>query len=418
MTSNSSKLQPVRGTQDAMPHENKLFRYIEETAFKVACRYGFGEISTPIFEFTEVFSRTLGDNSDIVTKEMYTFKDRGGDYLTLRPEGTAGVARAVISNGLAQDLPLKLFYRGPMFRYERPQKGRRRQFQQVGIEIIGVSETQADIETIALGQHFLADLGIDKGLTLEINTLGDLESRTTYRGCLVDYLSDYQSKLSKDSALRLSQNPLRILDSKNEDDREIVAGAPLLKDSLNDASKRLFDDLLNGLTQLKLEYIVNDKLVRGLDYYSHTAFEFTSRSLGAQSSVLAGGRYDGLISQMGGPEIPGIGWAAGVERLSLLLDNTHFLDRPISVIPVNKDLTNEAINLADRLRRKGFNVELGYSGNLSKRMKRANKANSCAVIILGADEFLRNKSLVRDMDSGEQVEVSLEHLNKHLEPYK
>jgi histidyl-tRNA synthetase len=208
------------------------------------------------------------------------------------------------------------------------------------------------------------------------------------------------------------------LDSKNEGDREIVAGAPLLKDSLNDESRRLFDDLLNGLTQLKLEYIVNDKLVRGLDYYSHTAFEFTSRSLGAQSAVLAGGRYDGLISQMGGPEIPGIGWAAGVERLSLLLGNTQFLDRPISVIPVNKDLTNEAINLADRLRRKGFNVELGYSGNLSKRMKRANKANSCAVIILGADEFLRNKSLVRDMDSGEQVEVSLEHLNKHLEPYK
>ena len=414
MVSNRSKLQPVRGTQDSLPLECNLLRYVEETAFKIACRYGFGEIATPIFEYTEVFSRTLGNSSDIVTKEMYTFEDRGGDSLTLRPEGTAGVARAIISNGMAQDLPTKLFYRGPMFRYERPQKGRRRQFQQVGIEIIGASEPQADIETISLGYHLLKELGLDKKTTLEINTLGDPSSRAAYRGRLVDYLSSYQTSLSDDSLIRLTQNPLRILDSKNQKDQEIVSGAPLLKNSLNDQSRKFFDEILKGLDQLNIKYKLNEKLVRGLDYYTHTAFEFTSSTMGAQNTVLAGGRYDGLIKQMGGDEIPGVGWAAGVERLTLLLDQSPSLDRPISVIPVTNNLTSEALNLAYQLRKKGFNIDLSYTGNLKKRMKRANKVNSYVAILIGEDELSRNKSLIRNMDSGEQVEVCFDNLEEYL----
>lgn len=414
----SDKMKPVRGTQDILPDDLRLFRLVEETAFAVAGRYGFGEISTPIFEFTDVFARTLGDTTDIVTKEMYTFEDKGGDSVTLRPEGTAGVARAFISNGLAQELPLKLFYRGPMFRYERPQKGRRRQFHQVGVEILGVPGVQADIETIALGRQFLDELKLTGEVTLELNSLGDRESRDTYRETLVAYLSGYRDKLSEDSLKRLETNPLRILDSKSEGDREIVAGAPSLADSLNDQSRDFFDQLCSGLNRLGISFEINHRLVRGLDYYGHTAFEFTTNDLGAQGTVLAGGRYDGLVGVMGGPETPGIGWAAGIERLAMLLGEAPEPLRPIAVIPTGADSQDEALVLAQRLRLKGFQVELGYSGNVGKRMKRANKANARATIILGDDELTRNVGTVRDMDSGEQVEVSLERLEDHLAAYK
>lgn len=414
MVSKRSKLQPARGTQDSLPVECNLLRYVEETAFKIVSRYGFGEISTPIFENTEVFARTLGNTSDIVTKEMYTFKDRGKDSVTLRPEGTAGVARAIISNGLIQDLPIKLFYRGPMFRYERPQKGRRRQFQQVGIEIIGASEPQADIETISLGHHLLRELGLSSKTTLEINTLGDPGSRAAYREKLVNYLSNYKANLSEDSLVRLTQNPLRILDSKSQKDQEILTEAPLLKNSLNDQSKKFFDEILSGLDQLSIKYKINDRLVRGLDYYTHTAFEFTSTALGAQNTVLAGGRYDGLINKMGGPEISGIGWAAGVERLILLLDHFPSLERPISVIPITKSLTSRALNLAYQLRQNGFNIDFGYDGNLKKRMKRANKVNSYAAILIGEEELSLNNILIRNMDSGEQLEICIDNLEEYL----
>jgi len=417
MASKKSSLQPVRGTQDILPEESLLHRHVEDVALKTAELYGFGEISTPIFEFTEVFARTLGDTSDIVTKEMYSFEDRGGEGLTLRPEGTAGVARAFISNGLAQNLPLKYFYRGPMFRYERPQKGRRRQFHQVGVEILGVAGPQADIEVISLAQQFLTALGMEQSITLELNTLGDAESRTAYREKLVGFLSDYRDDLSEDSRERLEKNPLRILDSKDEGDRKVVADAPLLKDSLNDTSQQFFADLLDGLSRLNIEYELNDKLVRGLDYYCHTAFEFTSTDLGAQGTVLAGGRYDGLIEEMGGPSTPGIGWAAGVERLSMLAKAGEEAQRPISVIPTGQDTANDALVLAHRLRRKGFKIDHGYSGNVGKRMKRANSANACAAIILGEDEISKNVGLVRDMDSGEQTEVSLDQIDGYLAKY-
>ena len=282
-----SSLKPVRGTHDVLPEESLRFRYVEETAYRLARRYGFGEISTPTFEFTEVFSRTLGETSDIVTKEMYTFADRGGESITLRPEGTAGVARALISNGLAQDLPLKLFYRGSMYRYERPQKGRLREFHQVGVEILGVAEPLADIEIISLASDFLSALGLADIVTLELNSLGDGESRDAYRKVLVEYLSAHRDKLSEDSLKRLERNPLRILDSKDQGDREVVAGAPLISESLNDASATYFATLTAALGDLGIAYTVNPKLVRGLDYYCHAAFEFTTDALGAQGTVLA-----------------------------------------------------------------------------------------------------------------------------------
>ena len=413
-----TSLNPVRGTQDILPEEGRLYRRVEETAFEVAERYGFGEITTPIFEFTEVFSRTLGDTSDIVTKEMYTFEDKGGDQITLRPEGTAGVARAFISNGLQQNLPLKLFYRGPMFRYERPQKGRRRQFRQVGVEILGVATPQADIETISIAQTFLEELGLKDNITLELNSLGDTDSRSAYCDELVKYLSDHQDKLSKDSLERLDRNPMRILDSKDEGDQAVVVDAPRLQDNLNEASQSFFEDLCEGLTKLGIVFEHNTNLVRGLDYYCHTAFEFKTSDLGAQGTVLAGGRYDGLVGQMGGPETPGIGWAAGVERLSLLLDDGAEAKRPIAVIPVGGKAESEAMVVTEMLRKKGYRVDLGYSGNLKKRMKRANRLNAVAAVLLGEDELTRNVGTLRNMDSGEQKEVSLETLEDHLAPYK
>ena len=413
-----TSLNPVRGTQDILPEEGRLYRRVEETAFEVAERYGFGEITTPIFEFTEVFSRTLGDTSDIVTKEMYTFEDKGGDQITLRPEGTAGVARAFISNGLQQDLPLKLFYRGPMFRYERPQKGRRRQFRQVGVEILGVATPQADIETISIAQTFLEELGLKDYIKLELNSLGDTDSRSAYCDELVKYLSDHQDKLSKDSLERLDRNPMRILDSKDEGDQAVVVDAPRLQDNLNEASQSFFEDLCEGLTKLGIIFEHNINLVRGLDYYCHTAFEFKTSDLGAQGTVLAGGRYDGLVGQMGGPETPGIGWAAGVERLSLLLDDGAEAKRPIAVIPVGGKAESEAMVVTEMLRKKGYRVDLGYSGNLKKRMKRANQLNAAAAVLLGEDELTRNVGTLKDMDSGEQKEVSLETLEDHLALYK
>ena len=385
-------------------------------AFDIAGRYGFGEISTPIFEFTEVFSRTLGETSDVVTKEMYSFTDRSGDGITLRPEGTAGVARAFISGGLAQQLPLKLFYRGPMFRHERPQKGRLRQFHQIGVELLGVDGPQGDIEVMALAAHILDDLGLAGAVTLELNSLGDADSRLAYRQALVAYLSGHRDHLSKESLDRIERNPLRVLDSKDEGDKAVVADAPLLTDYLNDPSRAFFQEVQDGLAALGIAHRVNPRLVRGLDYYCHTAFEFTTTLLGAQGTVLAGGRYDGLIGQMGGPATPGIGWAAGIERLSMLLADVPAPARPLVVIPMNR--ATDALCLCQRMRRAGFSVDLGYSGNLKKRLARANRVNARAAIILGDEEWEREAVAVRDLDSGQQVEISLASLEDHLAKYR
>lgn len=409
-------LQPVRGTHDLLPDEARRHRHVEEVARAIAERYGYGEISTPIFEFTEVFSRTLGDTSDVVTKEMYTFTDRGGEGITLRPEGTAGVARAFISGGLSQHLPLKLFYRGPMFRYERPQKGRLRQFHQVGIEFLGVDNPLADAEVIATGARIIEELGVRGTITCELNTLGDGESRDAYRAALVEYLSGHVGALSKDSVERLQRNPLRVLDSKDEGDKRIVADAPVMTDYLNERSRSYFQQVIDGLTALGVPYRLNPRLVRGLDYYCHTAFEFTTDALGAQGTVLAGGRYDGLIGQMGGPATPGIGWAAGVERLAMLLERPLTGPRPIAVIP-GPD-TVEGLALAERLRRAGLVVEFAFSGSMGKRMKRANKVGARVAVIMGEEEMARGAVAVRDLDSGAQEEVPLASLEGRLAGFR
>ena len=389
---------------------------MEQAAFDVAQLYGYGEIMTPVFEFTEVFARTLGETSDVVSKEMYSFTDRGGESITLRPENTAGVARALISGGLSQSLPLKFFYRGPMFRYERPQKGRQRQFHQIGVELLGIEGPQADIEVIAIGWHILQALGLAEHVTVEINSLGDTESRNAYRGALVEYLSGFKDQLSQDSRDRLERNPLRVLDSKDEGDKAIVANAPLLIDYLNEHSRTFFETVQSGLAKLGVPVKHNAKLVRGLDYYSHTAFEFITSALGAQGTVMAGGRYDGLVGQMGGPATPGIGWAAGVERLSMLMGEIAAPRRPIAVIPMGEG--DEALLTTHKLRQAGYAVEMGYSGNMKKRLARANKANARAAVILGEDELSRQAATVRDLDSGEQEEVPLSDLEVRLARFK
>lgn len=413
-----SGLQPVRGTRDILPDESRQFRHVVEVARSLAERFGYDEIATPIFEFSEVFRRTLGDTSDIVTKEMYSFTDKGGDEVTLRPEGTAGVARALISGGLGQNLPLKFFYSGPMFRYERPQKGRYRQFHQIGVELLGVPEPAGDIEIIALGAAVLDALGIGDRVTLELNTLGNVTSRATYRATLVEYLSGHRDRLSEDSRMRLERNPLRILDSKDKGDRAIMAAAPDFADSLDAESVDFFAAVRNGLAALGIAYKVNTRLVRGLDYYCHTAFEFTTETLGAQGTVLAGGRYDGLIELMGGPETPGVGWAAGIERLSMLVETVPSAPRPIAVIPVGDETERRAQVLAHDLRLRGFAVEIAFRGNLSRRLRRANRLNARAAIILGPDETARGAAMLRDLDSGAQDEVPLSALDERLASYR
>jgi len=413
-----SKLQPVRGTHDLLPEEARRHRHIVETGLRVSERYGFGEIETPIFEFTEVFERPLGEATDVVTKEMYSFTDRGGEQLTLRPEGTASVCRALLTGGLTQSLPAKFYYQGPMFRYERPQKGRMRQFHQIGIELLGAAEPQADIEVIACGADILDAIGVLDRTVLELNTLGDTESRQAYRAALVEYFSGHRDALSEDSRRRLEMNPLRILDSKDQGDRRLLADAPSFDDYLNPASRDFFAGVTAGLDALGIRYTRNPHLVRGFDYYCHSAFEFVTDALGAQGTVLAGGRYDGLVETLGGPAIPGVGWAAGVERLALLVEGVTAPARPIAIVPVGPAGETVALTLAHRLRRAGFTVEHGYSGNVGKRLKRAAKLGARAALILGEDELARGVAQLRDLDAGTQDEAPLDRIEESLARFR
>ena len=409
-----AQLQAVRGTQDLLPAEARRHRAVVETARALSERYGFGEIATPIFEFTEVFARPIGETTDVVSKEMYTFNDRGGEEITLRPEFTAGIARAVLSNGLTQSTPLKFFAAGPVFRYERPQKGRYRQFHQINAELIGVAQPQADIEVIAMGAAILDELGILKSCRLELNTLGDTSSRTAYRTALVAYFTAHLGQLSEESRDRLGRNPLRILDSKDEGDKALVASAPDFGIYLNDESKAFFDQVKRGLDALGIAYALNPRLVRGLDYYCHTAFEFITTELGAQGTVLGGGRYDGLMGMMGGPELPAVGWAGGIERLAMLIAEPKGPTRPIAIIPIGEAAELEALKLAQRLRGAGHVVDLGYSGNAGKRMKRANKIEARVALVLGEDELARGAVTFRDLDAGSQEEIPLGGLDARL----
>ena len=406
-------LQPVRGTRDLLADEQRRHRHVVETARDVAATYGFDEWSTPIFEDTRVFSRTLGETSDVVSKEMYSFTDRGGDNVTLRPEGTAAICRALVSNGLTQSLPQKVFYAGPMFRYERPQKGRYRQFHQIGAELIGTGEPLADAEVIALAADILASLGI-KGVVLELNTLGDSASREAWRAALIAYFRDHADRLSADSQARLERNPLRILDSKAPEDRALLADAPLIGPYLSAEAARFWDGLRQALDGFGVGFRENPRIVRGLDYYSHTAFEFVTDSLGAQGTVLAGGRYDQLVEAMGGPPTPAIGWAGGVERLAMMLEAAPAAPAPVAVIPLGEVPQAAAIGVLQALRRAGLRAETAYAGNLRRRMERANRQGARFAAIIGPDEAARGTVQLKDLASGEQSELAQEGLAAHL----
>lgn len=409
-----SQPQPVRGTHDLLPEDFRAHAHVRDTARDVASRFGYDEMATPIFEFTEVFARTMGETSDVVSKEMYSFESRGGESMTLRPEYTAGICRSFISNGLAQNIPFKVFANGPMFRYERPQKGRQRQFHQIDLECIGAPEAKADVEVIAVAATILDTLGVLDKCELQINTLGDRESRQAYRDALVAYFSQYEGQLSEDSKTRLTKNPLRILDSKDKGDQALVEDAPAFEDYLNENSKEFFADVLSGLDGLGIKYVLNRRLVRGLDYYTHTAFEFVTTELGAQGAVIAGGRYDGLIEALGGKPMPGIGWAGGMERLALLASGAPAQERPIAVIPVGDAAEETVQKLAHQLRLDGYRIELAFKGNVGKRMKRANKLNAKAAILIGEDELERNVCTFKNLDEGSQQEVPLDQIGDQL----
>ncbi len=410
-----SRLQPVRGTRDIFGEEARRFSHVVDTFRRVAEFYAFEEIITPVFEFTEVFRRTLGETSDVVTKEMYSFEDRSGEALTLRPEYTAGIARAWLSNGMAQQGAVKLVGSGPMFRYERPQKGRYRQFHQLDAEIIGVAEPTADIELIAFAWQLLEHLGLADTVTLHLNTLGDPESRRAYRAALVDYFAAHRDRLSDDSRLRLAKNPLRILDSKDPGDRALLGEAPKLDAYLNPRSRDFYAAVRAGVEALGIPYVHDPHLVRGLDYYTHTAFEFITDALGAQGTVLGGGRYDGLIAQMGGAPTPGVGWAAGIERLAMLLPETPAAP-PLSVLmPLGEAVAARAWTLARDLRAAGVRLDIDWKGNLKKRLNRAARRGARHALLLGEDELARGSVTLRDLESGTQREVPMAVLAAELE---
>ena len=401
-----SRLQPARGTSDLLPDAMAAHRQVVTTAREASARYGFQEMATPIFEFAEVFSRPLGDSSDVVTKETYNFTDRGGETFTLRPENTAGVVRAMISNGLTQSLPLKFFYAGPMFRYERPQKGRMRQFHQIGIEFLGPRDGLADAEIIACGARVLSDLGVLDKCKLHLNSLGDTDSRQAYRSALVAFLERHAGDLSEDSQARLKTNPLRILDSKNAGDRDILVDAPRLDAHLNAESAAHFKAVTTALDAAGINWEFDPLLVRGLDYYCHTAFEFITDALGAQGTVLGGGRYDGLSEMLGGPPVAGVGWAAGIERLAMLAGDAP-VDMPrVAVMSAEEDADSTAFALAEALRTAGIVVDLPTGGNIGKRMKKADRAGIRYAVILGGVELACGTVQLRDLGEGTQEEVA------------
>ena len=410
----ANDLQPPRGTHDLIGEDQRRHTHVVDTARRIAATYGFDEWSTPIFEDSRVFSRTLGETSDVVTKEMYTFTDRGGDSISLRPEATAAVCRALVTNGLTQSLPQKVFFTGPMFRYERPQKGRYRQFHQIDIELIGPAEPLADAEVIACGWAILQALGVAGKTVLEINTLGDKESRAAYRDALVAYFTQHQAALSQDSLLRLDRNPLRILDSKDEADRRIVAGAPVIGDHLTEAAAAFYAGVRTWLDRFGVPYRENPRIVRGLDYYGHTAFEFVTTELGSQGTVMGGGRYDGLVQEMGGPPTPAVGLAAGIERLAMLLDDPPKPPAAVAVVPIGEAAEAAALDILQSLRAAGMRAEMAYRGNLRRRMERANRIGARAAVIMGEDDLARGVAQVKDLATGEQEAVALADIPARL----
>ena len=422
-------IQALRGTRDILPEEVVYWQKVEAKAREILGKAAYQEIRTPIFEETGLFERGIGEATDVVGKEMYTFLDRGERSITLRPEGTAGVVRSFIENGLfAQGGVQRLWYTGPMFRYERPQAGRQRQFHQIGVEVLGSSDSRADVEVIAIANNILQSLGL-KSLRLDINSLGNAEDRQQYRQALIDYLTPYKNELDADSQDRLNRNPLRILDTKDERTKEISLNAPSILDHLGADSKRHFDQVLQLLTDLGISYQLNPRLVRGLDYYTHTAFEIISDDLGAQATVCGGGRYDGLVAELGGPDTPAVGWAIGLERLIILLQKLQekprqFLD--FYVVSRGEKAEPQALILGQKLRQAGFSLELDLSGSaFKKQFARADKSGSVGCLILGDEEAENQTVKLKWMATKEQQTISqvdllekAEQLRKEIDIYQ
>jgi histidyl-tRNA synthetase len=374
--------RPIRGTQDMLGEQAQRFTHVVETFERVRKLYGFGRVEVPVFEATAVFSRSLGETTDVVSKEMYTFEDRGGDSLTLRPEFTAGIARAYLTEGWQQYAPLKVATHGPLFRYERPQKGRFRQFHQLDAEIIGAGEPAADVELLAFADQLLHELGVADGVTLQLNTLGDSPTREAWRQALVAHFEDARDALSEESVERLAKNPLRILDSKDPRDRPVADAAPEIDAHMSSEAGAFFEAVTKGLDAAGVQWTRNPRLVRGLDYYRHTAFEFVTDRLGAQGTVLGGGRYDGLIETLGGAHTPAVGWAAGIERLGMLIDAPAAERAFVAVVIENDAVQLEGVRTAAALRHAGIAVEVIATGSPRKRYDRAVKLAPAAILSL------------------------------------
>ena len=401
--------QSVKGMKDLLPENQKQHRFILDSCLEIARRFDFKEISSPILEPSSVFEKTLGGGT---AKECYQFLDKGGDQLTLRPEGTAGIVRALIQHKLYQGAPLRFFYSGPMFRRERPQKGRFRQFHQAGFEVFGQKDPSAEGELIEMAQMVLKELHILDKTSLLINSIGDTQSQTQYQKKLLDYFTPYEKELSEDSRRRLKENPLRILDSKSPQDKKFLNKAPRPMDSLSKDSKTFFEELKNILSKSSIPFTQDDFLVRGLDYYRHSVFEYVLKEdpEGSQSAVLAGGRYDNLVHSMGGADVPAVGWALGVERTAMLLEPGVFKKTSplLAVLASNPELKSEEAKHISLLRQAGFYVFIPDFGTLSKQMKRASK-RGCDFVFILEDEKLKT-AVVKNMKTGEQKQIPLEHI--------
>jgi histidyl-tRNA synthetase len=406
-------VQPVRGTQSLLgEHADRLAKVVE-TFDRVRRLFGFKRVEVPTIEHTAVFARTIGETTDVVSKEMYTFEDRGGESITLRPEFTAGICRAYLSEGWQQFAPLKVATHGSAFRYERPQKGRFREFHQLDAEIIGAGEAQADVELLTLADQLLKELGIE-GAILQLNTLGDPETRAAWRDALHEHFRAHADALSDDSKDRLERNPLRILDSKAHQDWPIVDSAPTIDEFLTSEAADFFAQVTEGLSAAGVQWERAPRLVRGLDYYRHTAFEFVTDRLGAQGTVLAGGRYDGLIEALGGPHTPAVGWAAGIDRLAMMIDAPEPEKPSVAVIPLGERAEREAQKIIVGLRREGIATDMAYRGNVKKRLSRANATGAAFALIIGDDELDRGEAQLKDLATGEQRFVPLDLIAEAL----
>jgi histidyl-tRNA synthetase len=405
-------VQPVRGTQSLLGEDADRLAAVIAAFDRVRRLFGFKRVEVPTIEQTGIFARTIGETTDVVSKEMYSFEDRGGESITLRPEFTAGICRAYLSEGWQQYAPLKVATHGSAFRYERPQKGRFREFHQLDTEIIGAAEPQADVEILAFADQLLKELGLEP--VLQLNTLGDPATRSAWRDALYEHFKAHAGALSEDSQARLERNPLRILDSKAHQDWPTVDSAPAIDEFLTSEAADFFAQVTAGLDAAGIRWDRAPRLVRGLDYYRHTAFEFVTDRLGAQGTVIAGGRYDGLIEALGGPHTPAVGWAAGIERLAMMID-APAPDRPdVVIIPLGDRAQAEAQRILAGLRREGVTADMAYRGNMKKRLSRANDVGAAYALIIGDDELDRGEAQLKNLESGEQRSVSLDLLAEAL----